>query len=301
MKKVYFSLCALIFLAFNQLKACEVERAVECMKVASSEQCLRRSHCSKEEYFKAYCPNFHYPDCLDNSTEEKCQQTQNDCQQYAIDYSNFDSKALDRSNLEGYLIALDTKNRFIQNLSGIEFSDFSPFPKNFGDPVINCGGTSSDSQTQTPNNNPKPQNKLDAFFNKAENFGRAVKTYAMGSYQTARTDCSGFLMQSMKRAGMRVMGPQFDLAPNYPLFFKRCDPKNLKAGDMLLLTYPNRMPDHWIMVTSDGKWPSGDIDMMDVSSDNINGKPYYKGKLSRRRNLQNRKIFSCMRHRDLDR
>lgn len=139
------------------------------------------------------------------------------------------------------------------------------------------------------------------FINSAHQFGQGVKTYKLGSYQTHKTDCSGFLMQAMRKMGLKASGPQFDLAPNYPRDFKRCDPNNLRPGDLLLLKKPGREPDHWIMVSSKGKWPSGDIEIMDVSSDYYAGKTYYRGKLHKRRNIQARKVFRCVRHKDIDR
>jgi hypothetical protein len=298
MKKI-FSVCLMLLFLTENLLSCEVERATACMQLGSFEKCLASSNCSQEDYFKAFCPTFNYPDCLDQSSEDKCQKKQDECQNYLADHPSSDKPEIDRSNFEGYLGFIDTGKRIKMNLSGLEFSDFSPFSKKIGEPPLNCGGA-----TSAPVNNTAPAkagpDHLNAFLNMADNFGNGVKRYVLGSYQAARTDCSGFLMQAMKKAGMRVMGSQFDLAPNYPVLFKKCDPKNLKPGDMLLLNYPGRQPDHWIMVTSAGKWPSGDIDMMDVSSDYVNGSPFYKGKLSRRRNLQNRAVFSCMRHRDLD-
>lgn len=301
MIKVNLLICLMLLLESVNLLACEVERATACSQFGTLEQCLAKSSCSKDEYFKAFCPTFNYPDCLDNSSEDKCQQMQNDCQNYLADNPTSDKPEIDRSNVEGYLGFLDSGKRFKMNLSGLEYSDFSPFPRKIGEPAVNCGGQAAQVNPNSQSNKPKPQGRLNSFLGLAESFGNGVKRYALGNYQPSRTDCSGFLMQAMKKAGMRVMGSQFDLAPNYPFLFKRCDAKNLKPGDMLLIGYPGRQPDHWIMVTSEGKWPSGDIDMMDVSTDNIGGSPFYKGKLSRRRNLQNRNVFSCMRHRDLDR
>jgi len=293
------SICFTLFFLGENLFACEVERAIACMQHAGVDQCLAKSSCTKDEYLKAFCPTFNYSDCLDNSAEQECLQKQNDCQNYLADHPDSDKPEINRSNVEGYLGFIDSGKRVKMNLSGLEFSDFSPFPRKMGEPPINCGGEASPPENNNASAKPKT-NRLNSFMGLAENFGNGVKRYVLGSYQAARTDCSGFLMQAMKRSGLRVMGSQFDLAPNYPLLFKKCDPKNLKPGDMLLLNYRGRQPDHWIMVTSSGKWPDGDIDMMDVSSDYVNGSPFYKGKLSSRRNLQNRGVFSCMRHRELD-
>ena len=301
MLKVNFFIFLMLFVSSKNIFACEVDRATACSEFGNLEQCLARSNCSKEEYFKAFCPTFNYPDCLDKTSEDKCQQKQNDCENYFADHPPSDNPEIDRSNVEGYIGILDSGKRMKMNLSGIDYSDFSPFLNKNGGPAVNCGGTASEENSNSQSSKPKPQRRLDSFLGVAESFGNGVKRYALGTYQSVRTDCSGFLMQAMKKAGMRVMGSQFDLAPNYPFLFKRCDAKNLKPGDMLLIGYKGRQPDHWIMVTSEGKWPSGDIDMMDVSTDNIGGRPFYKGKLSNRRNLQNRGVFSCMRHRDLDR
>ena len=42
------------------------------------------------------------------------------------------------------------------------------------------------------------------FINSAHQFGQGVKTYKLGSYQTHKTDCSGFLMQAMRKMGLKA-------------------------------------------------------------------------------------------------
>ncbi|MEN9810260.1 MAG: hypothetical protein RLZZ488_1827 [Pseudomonadota bacterium] len=139
------------------------------------------------------------------------------------------------------------------------------------------------------------------FLDTAEQFGRGVHTYRLGSYTRSVTDCSGFLGQAHRSAGHRVAVFQFDWDF---VNFDGCKGQ-LRAGDVLLLAYPGRQPDHWVMVADvrdpNGKFNSADNIIMDVSSDYVDGKPFYKGPLSRRRNLLARNVYACRRHRTFER
>lgn len=139
------------------------------------------------------------------------------------------------------------------------------------------------------------------FLDTAEQFGRGVHTYRLGSYSRSVTDCSGFLGQAHRAAGHRVAVFQFDWDF---VNFDGCKGQ-LRAGDVLLLAYPGRQPDHWVMVADvrdpNGKFNSGANIIMDVSSDYVDGKPFYKGPLSRRRNLLARNVYVCRRHRTFER
>lgn len=139
------------------------------------------------------------------------------------------------------------------------------------------------------------------FLDSAEQFGRGVHTYRQGSHSRSVTDCSGFLGQAHRAAGHRVAVYQFD---RDFLNFDGCK-EQLRAGDVLLLAYPGRQPDHWVMIADvrdpNGKFNSGANIIMDVSSDYVDGKPFYKGPLSRRRNLLARNVHACRRHRTFER
>lgn len=139
------------------------------------------------------------------------------------------------------------------------------------------------------------------FLKSAEQFGEGVRRYQLGSYTRAVTDCSGFLGQAHRSAGYRVTFFQFDWDP---LNFAGCTGQ-LRAGDVLLLGYPGRQPDHWVMMADirdpRGQFNSPENIIMDVSSDYVDGKPYYNGPLSRRKNLLARKVYACRRHRAFER
>jgi len=143
--------------------------------------------------------------------------------------------------------------------------------------------------------------RISRFLNSAHSFGESVRRYSLGSYQRTVTDCSGFIGQSHRAAGYGVLFYQFDYDR---LNFTSCT-GGLKAGDVVLLAYPGRQPDHWIMMADvkdpQGKFHSGSNIIMDVSSDYVDGRPYFKGELSRRRNLLARQVYACRRHRAFDR
>lgn len=135
------------------------------------------------------------------------------------------------------------------------------------------------------------------FLDTAHRFGTGVRTYRLGSYQKSVTDCSGFIGQAHRSAGYGVLTFQFDYDP---LNFTTCS-GGMKPGDVVLLAYPGRQPDHWILM-ADVKSPQGKFHhssnvIMDVSSDSIAGHPYFKGELGRRRNLMARQVYACRRHR----
>ena len=137
------------------------------------------------------------------------------------------------------------------------------------------------------------------FLNAADAFGRGVRQYRLGSYQKSVTDCSGFLVQAHRSAGHGAIVYQFD---RDPLNFTQCH-GGLKPGDVVLLAYPGRQPDHWIMIGDvvDKKFHSSKNVIMDVSSDYVGGVPYFKGELGRRRNLVARNVYACRRHRTFER
>lgn len=136
------------------------------------------------------------------------------------------------------------------------------------------------------------------FLHSADAFGRGVRRYRLGSYQKSVTDCSGFLGQAHRQAGHAAIVYQFD---RDPFNFTQCH-GGLKPGDVVLLAYPGRQPDHWIMMGDvvDGRFHSAKNVIMDVSSDYVNGVPYFKGELGRRRNLMARSVYACRRHRTFD-
>lgn len=143
--------------------------------------------------------------------------------------------------------------------------------------------------------------KVSRFLNDAHTFGEGVKRYRMGSYQRTITDCSGFIGQAHRKSGYGVLVYQFD---HDFLNFTTCT-GGLKPGDVVLLAYPGRQPDHWVMMADvkdpQGKFHSSSNVIMDVSSDYIAGRPYFRGELSLRRNLLARKVYACRRHRSFDR
>jgi hypothetical protein len=135
------------------------------------------------------------------------------------------------------------------------------------------------------------------FLAAAHSFGEGVRRYSLGTYQKTVTDCSGFLGQAHRSAGYGVMVYQFD----YDMInFTSCT-GGLKPGDVVLLAYPGRRPDHWIMMADvkdpQGKFHSPRNVIMDVSSDYVDGRPYFKGELARRSNLLARQVYACRRHR----
>ncbi|MEY4065408.1 MAG: hypothetical protein RIR26_1616 [Pseudomonadota bacterium] len=135
------------------------------------------------------------------------------------------------------------------------------------------------------------------FLADAHVFGTGVRTYSLGSYQKTVTDCSGFIGQAHRLSGYGVLTFQFDYDP---LNFTSCT-GGLKPGDAVLLAYPGRQPDHWVLMADvkspQGKFNSAGNVIMDVSSDYVDGRPYYKGELGRRRNLMARQVYACRRHR----
>jgi hypothetical protein len=137
------------------------------------------------------------------------------------------------------------------------------------------------------------------FLTTADSFGRGVRQYRLGSYQKSVTDCSGFLGQAHRAAGHGAIAYQFD---RDPFNFTQCH-GGLKPGDVVLLAYPGRQPDHWIMMGDvvDKKFHSAKNVIMDVSSDYVGGVPYFKGELGRRRNLMARRVYACRRHKTFDR
>ncbi|MFZ9520289.1 MAG: NlpC/P60 family protein [Silvanigrellaceae bacterium] len=153
---------------------------------------------------------------------------------------------------------------------------------------------------QTESGDPIPERVLN-FLQSAEMFGRGVQTYRLGSNSRSVTDCSGYIGQAHRSAGFRVALYQFDWDA---LNFAGCTGQ-LRAGDVLLLAYPGRQPDHWIMMADvrspNGKFNDANNIIMDVSSDYVDGKPFYKGPLSRRRNLLARNVYACRRHRSFER
>jgi len=139
------------------------------------------------------------------------------------------------------------------------------------------------------------------FLESAEQFGTGVRTYRWGSCSRNVADCSGFLGQAHRAAGYQTFFYQFD---RDPINFSGCTGQ-LRAGDVLLLGYSGGQPDHWIMM-ADVRAPNGQFNhpdniIMDVSSDYVDGKPFFKGPLSRRKNLLARKVFACRRHRSFER
>jgi hypothetical protein len=153
---------------------------------------------------------------------------------------------------------------------------------------------------QTESGDPIPE-RVAEFLESADRFGNGVQTYRLGSYIRNVTDCSGFLGQAHRAAGHRVSFYQFDWDH---LNFAGCTGQ-LRAGDVLLLAYPGRQPDHWIMMADvrapNGQFNHSDNIIMDVSSDYVDGKPYFKGPLGRRKNLLARKVYACRRHRTFER
>jgi|GEM_PF-657127 len=142
--------------------------------------------------------------------------------------------------------------------------------------------------------------RVSRFLMSAEQFGQGVKTYRLGSYQRSMTDCGGFIGQAHRASGFGVALFQFDYDF---LNFAGCS-DGLKPGDVLLLAYPGRQADHWIMMVDvqdpKGKFNSGKNIIMDVSSDYVDGRPFFKGALSRRQNLLARQVVACRRHRSFD-
>jgi hypothetical protein len=273
MKLLLSLLMFTLFYSFNSF-ACNEEAFKNCLKYKGGIKCYQKHKCSEDLYQRDFCQNFDYKHCLKWKGGIKCLAKKSQCEEVL---------ASERNNLEGFLPL--TYNPTDEN-----------HHSRFGMMEHSCQSEGMIQLSVQRSNG----NFVDKFLGVVDSFGRGVKTYKLGSYQPHKTDCSGFLMQSMKKMGLKVAGPQFDLAPNYPRYFKKCDPNNLKPGDLLLLNKPGRDPDHWIMVSSKGKWPSGDLDIMDVSSDYYGGKPYYKGKLQKRGNIQARKVYSCVRHKDMD-
>jgi len=139
--------------------------------------------------------------------------------------------------------------------------------------------------------------RIARFLASAQSFGEGVRRYSLGSYQKTVTDCSGFIGQAHRSVGYGVLVYQFDYDM---LNFTSCS-GGLKPGDVVLLAYPGRNPDHWIMMVDvkepQGKFHSPNNVIMDVSSDYVDGRPYFKGELRRRSNLLARKVYACRRHR----
>jgi hypothetical protein len=267
--KLKWLLFILSFLFSYHILACDEAAFKNCIKYKGGIKCYEKHKCSQNQFQQEFCENFDYRHCLKWKGGIKCLAKQQQCQEIL---------SSSRNNFEGYIPLITT-------IPG------------FGESQINC----EPSGIIRVNNVRTTDTFVQRFIKAAHQFGQGVKTYKLGNYQAHKTDCSGFLMQAMRKMGLKVSGPQFDLAPNYPRHFKKCDPNNLKPGDLLLLNKSGRQPDHWIMVSSKGKWPSGDIEIMDVSSDYYAGKTYYRGKLNKRRNIQARKVFRCVRHKDMDR
>lgn len=265
-------------------KSCRKESALLCLEKKGGATCFTENFCNKIYFQKAFCTKFKYSKCIDQDGSHACQNNYDACEDFRIAQDNVSDNLNRNNNFEGYLSILTDQNNphHVQNI---------------GRPVKVCDETLKASDE---NNRPNEQNTTteNSLLQEFEKFGKGVKTYRLGSYNKDVTDCSGFIMQAMKKLGFSVNGPQFDLNPNYPQHFKSCDPNNLKPGDVLLLNYPGRIPDHWILVSGKGSWPSGNIDMMDVSSDYVDGKPFYHGKLNRRSNLRAREVYSCVRHKD---
>lgn len=252
------------FLSFYA-SGCNEVALKNCFKHKGGATCYRKHNCSQSLFQRDFCQNFDFQSCLKWKGGNSCLTKQQACKR---------TLSSTRNNLEGYIPLV------------------SKIPVT-GEPQIKC-----DASDIIPINNIKTtDNFVERFIESAHNFGLGVKTYKLGNYQSHKTDCSGFLMQAMKKMGLKVLGPQFDLAPNYPNYFKKCDPNNLKPGDLLLLNRPGKDPTHWIMVSSQGKWPSENVEIMDVSSH----KTYFRGKLKERRYLQSREVYSCVRHKDIDR
>jgi hypothetical protein len=267
----------------NNLKCIEAKATV-CLKKEGGQACFDENHCNKSKFQKLFCERFNYSRCVNDNGEVLCQKNHDACEAFNIDNKNISDNINRNNNFEGTLsILTDTKN--------------PNHPQNIGSPVKVCDETLRTSEQKNKDQD-KKINVTNSFIGEFEKFGKGVKAYSLGTYTKEVTDCSGFIMLAMKKLGLPVNGPQFDLNPNYPQHFKSCDPNNLKPGDVLLLNYPGRIPDHWVMVSGEGSWPSGNIDMMDVSSDYVDGKPFYHGKLNRRTNLRAREVYSCVRHKD---
>ncbi|MCO4794207.1 MAG: C40 family peptidase [Bacteriovoracaceae bacterium] len=260
-----------ILFSFHVL-ACDEVAFKNCIKFKGGIKCYQKHKCSQDLFQKDFCESFDYKHCLKWKGGANCVAKKKQCKEI-----------LSRNNFEGYLPLI--YNRSDNN----HFSRFGEVPQ-----------TCQPNGIIRTNNVRTSENFVDRFIKEAHQFGTGVKTYKLGNYQAHKTDCSGFLMLAMKKMGLKTSGPQFDLAPNFPRHFKKCDPNNLKPGDLLLLNKPGRSPDHWVMVSSKGKWPSGDIEIMDVSSDYYAGKTYYRGKLKKRGNIQARKVFSCVRHKNMN-
>lgn len=139
--------------------------------------------------------------------------------------------------------------------------------------------------------------RIARFLSAAQAFGEGVRRYSLGTYQRSVTDCSGYIGQAHRSAGYGVVVYQFDYDM---LNFTTCN-GGLKPGDVVLLAYPGRRPDHWVMMADvkdpQGKFHSPNNVIMDVSSDYVDGRPYFKGELSRRSNLLARQVYACRRHR----
>lgn len=256
----------LVSFLVNPVFSCDSSALKKCFNMKRGIACYKKHKCLEREFKNDFCKAFDYHYCLKRGGGIKCKQKSKMCKDLVIRNS---------TNVEGFLSVLHEQDQI-------------------GRAPVGCHGIQSE-QALEPG-----ANFVDQFLQEADLLGQGVKTYKLGNYQSHKTDCSGYLMLAMKKMGLAVKGPQFDLAPNYPTHFKKCDPNNLKPGDLLLLNKPGRSPDHWIMVSSKGKWPSGDIEIMDVSSDYYGGKPYFKGKLQKRGNIKARKVFSCVRHKKMD-
>jgi hypothetical protein len=258
---------------------CQESKALKCLKKDGGSECFIENKCDKSKFQKEFCDGFNFSKCVSDNGGQACQKNHDACESFIIDNNNTSDNINRHNNFEGYLSLLtDTRN--------------PNHPQNIGKPIKTC-----DETLRTSDQSKKPK-LISSLVKEFEKFGKGVKTYSLGTYTREITDCSGFIMLAMRKLGFAVNGPQFDLNPNYPQHFKSCDPANLKPGDVLLLNYPGHNADHWIMVSGEGAWPSGNLEMMDVSSDYVDGKPFYSGKLNRRSNLRAREVYSCVRHRD---
>lgn len=142
---------------------------------------------------------------------------------------------------------------------------------------------------------------VDKFLNSFRTHSRG-KPYVYGASGPYGMDCSGSITYALKQAQLVSRTYGFHGNMDYDSRnFTTC-PRRLRPGDIMLIGYPGRSPDHWIVIedVKEGvnwerrtayNWASFVTNMMDQSSDYGT---FHEGPV--RGNIARRQIFACIRH-----